>query len=127
MKLTTDKAKKLGFVENLFGRKSHIKDINAKNFMLRSFAERQAINAPIQGTASDLIKIAMLDIHNYLRKNNCKSKMTSQVHDELVFEVHKSEKEVFKKLVIDKMENAIQLSVPIKVDYGFGESWYEAH
>ena len=63
MKLTTDKAKKLGFVENLFGRKSHIKDINAKNFMLRSFAERQAINAPIQGTASDLIKIAMLDIH----------------------------------------------------------------
>ncbi|MEK9885857.1 MAG: DNA polymerase I, partial [Pelagibacteraceae bacterium] len=80
MKTTVDKAKKLGYVENLFGRKSHIKDINAKNFMLRSFAERQAINAPIQGTASELIKIAMLDIQKYLEDNKCKSKMTSQVH-----------------------------------------------
>ncbi|MFL2513940.1 MAG: DNA polymerase I, partial [Alphaproteobacteria bacterium] len=76
MKSTVDKAKKLGYVENLFGRKSHIKDINAKNFMLRSFAERQAINAPIQGTASELIKIAMLDIQDYLQQNECKSKMT---------------------------------------------------
>ena len=86
-----------------------------------------AINMPIQGTNAEMIKIAMISIDNEIQKNSYKSKMISQVHDELVFEVHKSEKEVFKKLVIDKMENAIQLSVPIKVDYGFGESWYEAH
>jgi DNA polymerase-1 len=86
--------------KTLFGRKSHIKDINAKNFMLRSFAERQAINAPIQGTASDLIKIAMLDIHRYLEQNKCKSKMTSQVHDELLFEIIKMKKISFLKSLI---------------------------
>jgi len=130
MKATTDKAKKLGYVENLFGRKSHIKDINAKNFMLRSFAERQAINAPIQGTASDLIKIAMLDIHRYLELNKCKSKMTSQVHDELLFEIHKDEKDL-----IPQINNLMETShrkyksfkTPIKVDFGGGLNWGEAH
>ncbi|MFL2533954.1 MAG: DNA polymerase I [Alphaproteobacteria bacterium] len=130
MKATTDKAKKLGYVENLFGRKSHIKDINAKNFMLRSFAERQAINAPIQGTASELIKIAMLEIHQYLKKNNLKSKMTSQVHDELLFEIHKDEKDIIPKIT-QLMEESHQkyklFKTPIKVDFGGGLNWGEAH
>ena len=130
MKGTTDKAKKLGYVENLFGRKSHIKDINAKNFMLRSFAERQAINAPIQGTASELIKIAMLDIHNYLEKNKCKSKMTSQVHDELLFEIYKKEKDIIPeiaKLMETSHQKYKSFKTPIKVDFGGGLNWGEAH
>jgi DNA polymerase-1 len=117
-------------VENLFGRKSHIKDINAKNFMLRSFAERQAINAPIQGTASELIKIAMLDIQTYLEANNCKSKMTSQVHDELLFEIHKNEKDLIPQIT-QLMETSHQkykiFQTPIKVDFGGGLNWGEAH
>ena len=130
MKATTEKAKKLGYVENLFGRKSHIKDINAKNFMLRSFAERQAINAPIQGTASELIKIAMLDIHNYLEKNKCKSKMTSQVHDELLFEIYKKEKDIIPeiaKLMETSHQKYKSFKTPIKVDFGGGLNWGEAH
>ena len=130
MKSTTDKAKKLGYVENLFGRKSHIKDINAKNFMLRSFAERQAINAPIQGTASELIKIAMLDIHSYLEKNKCKSKMTSQVHDELLFEIHKKEKDIIPqitKLMETSHQKYKSFKTPIKVDFGGGLNWGLAH
>ena len=130
MKTTVEKAKKLGYVENLFGRKSHIKDINAKNFMLRSFAERQAINAPIQGTASELIKIAMLDIQTYLEANNCKSKMTSQVHDELLFEIHKDEKDLIPQIT-QLMEISHQkykiFQTPIKVDFGGGLNWGEAH
>ena len=130
MKTTVQKAKKLGYVENLFGRKSHIKDINAKNFMLRSFAERQAINAPIQGTASELIKIAMLDIQTYLEANNCKSKMTSQVHDELLFEIHKDEKDLIPQIT-QLMETSHQkykmFQTPIKVDFGGGLNWGEAH
>ena len=130
MKATTDKAKKLGYVENLFGRKSHIKDINAKNFMLRSFAERQAINAPIQGTASELIKIAMLDIQKYLKTNNCKSKMTSQVHDELLFEIHKNEKDLIPeitKLMETSHQKYKSFKTPIKVDFGGGLNWGLAH
>ena len=130
MKTTVDKAKKLGYVENLFGRKSHIKDINAKNFMLRSFAERQAINAPIQGTASELIKIAMLDIQDYLQQNECKSKMTSQVHDELLFEIHKDEKDLITQIA-NLMEKSHQkykfFKTPIKVDFGGGSNWGLAH
>jgi DNA polymerase-1 len=130
MKSTVDKAKKLGYVENLFGRKSHIKDINAKNFMLRSFAERQAINAPIQGTASELIKIAMLDIQDYLQQNKCKSKMTSQVHDELLFEIHKDEKDLITQIA-NLMETSHQkyksFKTPIKVDFGGGINWGLAH
>ena len=130
MKATTDKAKKLGYVENLFGRKSYIKDINAKNFMLRSFAERQAINAPIQGTASELIKIAMLDIQKYLETNNCKSKMTSQVHDELLFEIHKNEKDLIPeitKLMETSHQKYKSFKTPIKVDFGGGLNWGLAH
>ena len=85
MKATTEKAKKLGYVENLFGRKSHIKDINAKNFMLRSFAERQAINAPIQGSAADIIKLAMIEIHKEIKLKNIEAEMLLQVHDRTNF------------------------------------------
>ena len=107
-----------------------IKDINAKNFMLRSFAERQAINAPIQGTASELIKIAMLDIQDYLQQNKCKSKMTSQVHDELLFEIHKDEKDLISQIA-NLMETSHQkyksFKTPIKVDFGGGSNWGQAH
>jgi DNA polymerase-1 len=98
--------------------------------MLRSFAERQAINAPIQGTASELIKIAMLDIHNYLEKNKCKSKMTSQVHDELLFEIYKKEKDIIPeiaKLMETSHEKYKSFKTPIKVDFGGGLNWGEAH
>ena len=98
--------------------------------MLRSFAERQAINAPIQGTASELIKIAMLEIHQYLKKNNLKSKMTSQVHDELLFEIHKDEKDIIPKIT-QLMEESHQryksFKTPIKVDFGGGLNWGLAH
>ena len=98
--------------------------------MLRSFAERQAINAPIQGTASDLIKIAMLDIQKYLQINECRSKMTSQVHDELLFEIHKDEKDLIPQIA-KLMETSHQkykvFQTPIKVDFGGGLNWGEAH
>ena len=124
---TIIKAEKEQFVETILGRKRPVWNITSSNHIQKQAAKRMAINMPIQGTNAEMIKIAMISIDHEIQKKSYKSKMISQVHDELVFEVHKSEKEVFKKLVIDKMENAIQLSVPIKVDYGFGESWYEAH
>ena len=98
--------------------------------MLRSFAERQAINAPIQGTASELIKIAMLDIQDYLQQHKCKSKMTSQVHDELLFEIHKDEKDLISQIA-NLMETSHQkdksFETPIKVDFGGGSNWGQAH
>ena len=98
--------------------------------MLRSFAERQAINAPIQGTASELIKIAMLDIQDYLQQNKCKSKMTSQVHDELLFEIHEKEKDLIPeitKLMEVSHQKYKSFKTPIKVDFGGGLNWGEAH
>lgn len=117
-----------GYVLTKSGRKRKLRDINSRNSLARSNAERMAINTPIQGTAADMIKIAMIKINNEIQKRNLKSKMILQVHDELVFDMHKSENEILPQLVIDNMENAMPgLKVKIKVDTGFGNNWLEAH
>ena len=102
-------------------------NINSKNYVLKSFEERIAINMPIQGTAADIIKIAMIDINNEIVHQNLNSKMILQVHDELVFDVYKSEINEMKKLVKEKMENATRLVVPLKVDIGISNNWLDAH
>lgn len=115
------------FVSTLFERKRYLPDINSRNAVVRGVAERNAINAPIQGTAADIIKIAMSKIHSRFISENIKSKMILQVHDELVFDVPKNELEKVKKLVKEEMENACKLSVPLTVDMGEGNNWLEAH
>lgn len=116
-----------GYVETLLGRRRYIRDITSSNAILRKAAERNAINAPIQGTAADLIKIAMVNIYRELKKRNLKSKMILQVHDELVFEVYKDELQEVQELVKNLMENAMQLTVNLEVSMNYGNSWYEAH
>lgn len=122
-----ESAKELGYVSTVKGRRRYLRDINSKNHTVRGFAERNAINAPIQGSAADMIKIAMIEVHRAMKEAGLKSRMILQVHDELLFEVPKDEIEVLKKLVIDKMKNAIQLPVPIEVEVGIGANWLEAH
>ena len=121
------KAKEMGYVETLLGRKRFLPDINSQNSIVRGFAERNAINAPIQGTAADIIKIAMVRIQNRLEKENLQAQMTMQVHDELNFTVPKNELEALQKAVIEEMENAIKLQVPLIADCGVGANWLEAH
>ncbi|MFZ1322125.1 MAG: DNA polymerase I [Ignavibacteria bacterium] len=116
-----------GYVETLLGRRRYLPQINNQNAAARAEDERAAINMPIQGTAADMIKIAMINIYDEFQKNKFESKMLLQVHDELVFEVKKTELEKVKKIVIDKMKNAIDLNVNIEVEVGEGDSWYEAH
>ena len=124
---TMDFARKNGYVETLLGRRRYIKDINSANAILRKAAERNAINAPIQGTAADLIKIAMVRIAREIKKQKLDCRMVLQVHDELVFEVRKTEVEKIKRTVRELMSTALQLSVPLDVDINEGKSWYEAH
>jgi len=121
------KAKEMGYVETLLGRKRFLPDINSQNSIVRGFAERNAINAPIQGTAADIIKIAMVSIQKRLEQENLQAKMTMQVHDELNFTVPKNELEALQKAVIEEMENAIKLQVPLIADCGVGANWLEAH
>lgn len=116
-----------GYVETLSGRRRYLPDIDSRNAVVRGVAERNAINAPIQGTAADLIKIAMVAIQKKFKSRNLKSKMLLQVHDELNFEVHPAELEEVKALVVEKMESAYQLSVPLVVETGVGKNWLEAH
>ncbi len=121
-------AKEDGYVMTLEGRRRYLRDINSRNSMLRSHAERNAVNTPIQGTAADMIKIAMADIHQFLTEGNYKTKMVLQVHDELVFDAHKDELEELKPIIEEKMKNAIPgLKVPILVGMDVGENWLEAH
>ena len=120
-------AKKNGYVETMMGRRRYLRDINSRNATVRGFAERNAINAPIQGTAADMIKIAMIRIHEAIRKNQLRSKMILQVHDELVLDVHTDELETIKPLIVENMIHALPLKVPIVVDIGTGENWLEAH
>jgi len=120
-------ANKHRFVQTMMGRRRPIPDIDASNRNIRENAERIAINTTIQGSAADLIKKAMIDIHSYLEKEKLKSKMIIQVHDELVFEVPEDELELMKKIVNDKMVKAVQMNVPIQVDIGVGPNWLEAH
>ncbi|MES2835920.1 MAG: DNA polymerase I [Bacteroidota bacterium] len=121
------KAKKDGFVETMLGRRRYLRDINSANAVVRGFAERNAINAPIQGTAADMIKIAMINTFKALNDNGFKSKMILQVHDELVFDVYKNEVETIKPLIKENMQNAIKLAVPLEVELGSGINWLEAH
>ena len=120
-------AQKNGYVETLLGRKRYLSDINSANSIVRGFAQRNAINAPIQGTAADIIKIAMVHIQNHFEKENINANMTMQVHDELNFTVPTDELERVKKIVIQEMENAWKLDVPVIADCGVGENWFEAH
>ncbi|MCK4812755.1 MAG: DNA polymerase I [Candidatus Marinimicrobia bacterium] len=119
--------KEHGYVSTLYGRMRHIPDINSENRNLQEAAKRAAINMPVQGTAADIIKIAMIRIHEQMKKNKLQSKMILQVHDELVFEVHPDEYDFLKKHIKHIMENAAKLAVPLKVDIGIGDTWFEAH
>ena len=127
MDLSIDQAREKGFVETIMGRKRMLNDINSRNAVVRGYAERNAINAPIQGSAADIIKLAMIKVADALKEKDYKSKMLLQVHDELVFDVHQSEIDIFKSLIKDKMENAISISVPLDVELGIGTNWLEAH
>ena len=120
-------ARDLGYVQTVLGRRRYLKDINSQNAMVRGGAERNAVNAPIQGSAADIIKIAMINIHKKLTEENWKSKMLLQVHDELVFDVHNSELEKIKPMIKHEMENAFILSVPLEIEMGSGNNWLEAH
>ena len=121
------KARENGYVTTMFGRKRYLPDIHSRNQVVRGNAERNAINAPIQGSAADIIKIAMVRIHRRLEEDNYSSKMILQVHDELIFEAALSELERLREMVIFEMSNAVELKVPLKVDWGTGKNWLEAH
>jgi len=122
-----DFARDNGFVETILGRRRYLKNINSHNAIVRSGDERNAVNAPIQGSAADIIKIAMIHIHKFLSEGNYKTKMLLQVHDELVFDMHIKELEALKPIIKQKMESAYKLSVPLTVDLGEGKNWLEAH
>ncbi len=122
-----EKARKNGFVETILGRKRHLKDINSNNFVVRGHAERNAVNAPIQGSAADIIKVAMINIDKALSEGGFKTKMLLQVHDELLFEVPEEEIEPIKALIKEKMESAMKTKVPLIVEVGVGNNWLEAH
>lgn len=120
-------AKENGFVKTLLGRRRYIPDITSSNWSRRGFAERVAINMPIQGTAADVIKLAMIQIHDWLTNSAKKSRMLLQVHDELIFEIHESEMDEVPQKIVDLMENAFPMNVPLKVESGIGKNWLEAH
>lgn len=120
-------AREKGYVTTLFGRRRYLPDINSHNATVRGFAERNAINAPIQGTAADIIKVAMIRISNRFKREGIRSKMILQVHDELNFSVYPEEKEQVERIVLEEMQGATQLKVPLIADCGFGENWLEAH
>ncbi|MFD2588628.1 DNA polymerase I [Croceitalea marina] len=122
-----DFARDNGYVQTVLGRRRYLKDINAGNQVVRGAAERNAVNAPIQGSAADIIKIAMINIHKKLTEGNYKTKMLLQVHDELVFDCYKPELEEMKTLIKSEMENAYTMAVPLDVEVGIGENWLEAH
>ncbi len=122
-----EKARKNGYVKTLLGRKRVLNDINSRNSNVRKYAERNAINSPLQGTQAEMIKVAMVNIDNWMKKEKLKSKMIMQVHDELVFEIHKDEISLMQKNIKKLMSNAIKINVPIKVNIAIGENWLEAH
>ncbi|MBP5795529.1 MAG: DNA polymerase I, partial [Bacteroidales bacterium] len=124
---TLEQARQDGYVQTLFGRRRYIQDINARNATLRALAERNAVNAPIQGTAADIIKLAMIAVDKEIQEAGMRSRMVLQIHDELVFETDTREVEALKKLVVNQMENVIKLSVPLTVECNYGKNWIEAH
>ena len=127
MEKSKEIARQKGYVTTLFGRRRYLPDINSHNATVRGFAERNAINAPIQGTAADIIKVAMIHIFNRFKAEGIRSKMLLQVHDELNFSVYPEEKEKVERIVIEEMQAAFPLSVPLVADSGFGQNWLEAH
>lgn len=120
-----DKALKDGYVSTMMGRRRYLRELHDSNYQVREFAKRAAMNAPIQGSAADLIKVAMIDVDRALKENGFKTKMVLQIHDELIFKVPKEEKEKVYNLIHEKMIHALNLSVPLQVDGGFGKSWYD--
>jgi DNA polymerase-1 len=127
MENTRASAYEMGYVETLLGRRLYLPEINSSNGMRRQAAERTAINAPMQGTAADIIKIAMINIQKLFKKENYKSKMLLQVHDELVFDAHKDELDIITPIIKYEMENAFKMTVPVDVEVGTGLNWLEAH
>lgn len=127
MSVQVDFAREHGYVETIMKRRRYLKDIQSANAIVRGFAERNAVNAPIQGSAADVIKIAMINIHKRMKAEGLQSKMLLQVHDELVFDVKKDEMETMEKLVKTEMETAVEMAVPLDVDYKFADNWLEAH
>ncbi|ABG60890.1 DNA polymerase I [Cytophaga hutchinsonii] len=127
MDACVNSAREVEYVETILGRRRFLRDINSRNMTMRGFAERNAINAPIQGSAADMIKVAMIRIHDWMKKENLKSKMVLQVHDELLFDAHKDEIDLLKTQVEIFMKEAIALDVPMEVGMGIGENWLEAH
>ncbi|WP_374959852.1 DNA polymerase, partial [Gilvibacter sp.] len=122
-----DFARDNGYVQTVLGRRRYLKDINSRNAVVRGAAERNAVNAPIQGSAADIIKIAMIEIYKELEAGDYRTKMLLQVHDELVFDVYKPELEQVSAMIRSKMESAYKLAVPLVVDMGLGQNWLEAH
>lgn len=120
-------ARETGYVETIFGRRRYIPDINSKNGTLRALAERNAVNAPIQGTSADIIKMAMIEVDKAMTEAGMRSRMVLQIHDELVFDAVPEEIEELKKIVVDRMENVVKLSVPLTVECNYGKNWLEAH
>ena len=119
--------KEKGYVETLWGRRRYVPEIKSNNYNVRQFGERVAMNAPIQGTAADIIKIAMVNIEKELEERKLKSKLILQVHDELVIEAPEDEIEISKELLVRNMQNVIKMKVPLKAEAGIGKTWYEAH
>ena len=127
MDTTKENARKHGYIETLYGRRLYLPDINSKNGLRRKYAERSAINAPMQGSAADIIKLAMIDVHKWLKDGNTEARMIMQVHDELVLEVKSDLAETIKQEIVKIMESTVNLSVPLIVDAGIGNNWDEAH
>jgi len=122
-----EKARELGYVETMLGRRRYLRNINSRNFTMRGFDERNAVNAPIQGSAADIIKVAMINVQDWMKAENLQSKMLMQVHDELVFDLHRSEEDLVKTKVEEFMKTALPLDVPMEIGMGVGENWLEAH
>jgi DNA polymerase-1 len=127
MEKAKEEARGKGYAETIFGRRRCLPDINSKNGTVRGFAERNAINAPIQGSEADIIKIAMIHIWKRFKKEGIRSKMILQVHDELNFSVYPEEKDIVEKIVLEEMQGAYHLNVPLIADAGWGKNWLEAH
>ena len=127
MDKTKEKAREYGHIETLYGRRLYLPDINSKNGLRRKYAERSAINAPMQGSAADIIKLAMIDVSKWLRSEKVPAKMIMQVHDELVLEVRSDVISDIKDEIINIMESTVSLKVPLIVDVGTGKNWDEAH
>ena len=122
-----ESTKEKGYVSTMFERRRTIPEINSSNFMVRSSGERMARNTPIQGSAADIIKTAMVSVYREIRKRNLKSRLILQVHDELNFSVLPEERETVQNLVLEEMQRAFTMSVPLVADYGWGNNWLEAH